>query len=83
LSIQYSRADPADDPADHIGQNPEGPVVEMPRKYHNIHNRTQHPKGNEPGVGLTKQERKDFDKTRRKLNKQRANDEIDKRGASE
>ena len=66
----------------HINQDPAGPVVEMPRKFHNIHNETQHPKGNKKGVGLTKQERKDFNKTRRKLNKQRAKGEIEKRETS-
>jgi hypothetical protein len=63
--------------------HPAGPVIEMPRKFHDGGNTNQHPKGKEKGSGLTRDERKAFDNTRRKLNRQRARDEIEKRGKSE
>jgi hypothetical protein len=60
----------------HLGQNPAGPVVEMPAFRHNVHNRVQHPFGNTPGAGLTKEQRAAFDVWREDYWRARALEEL-------
>jgi hypothetical protein len=64
----------------HLGQNPAGPVVEMPAFRHNVHNRVQHPFGNTPGAGLTKEQRAAFDVWREDYWRARALEELQRRG---
>jgi RHS repeat-associated protein len=64
----------------HLGQNPAGPIVEIPAPLHNIHNRIQHPLGNAPGVGLTPAQRAAFDTWRVEYWKARAVEELTRRG---
>lgn len=62
----------------HLDQKP-NVVVEMPSKYHKLKNKKQHPNGNKKGKGLSKEERKKFNNTRKKLNRKRAREEIERR----
>ena len=64
----------------HLEQNPAGPIVEIPKPLHNIHNPVQHPLGNAPGVGLTAEQRAAFDAWRVEYWKARAAEELTKRG---
>jgi hypothetical protein len=64
----------------HHNQNPAGPIIEMPRSRHNVHNSIQHPFGNTPGAGLTKQQRDAFNDWREDYWRARALDELNKRG---
>lgn len=53
-------------------------IVETLRKNHS--KISQHPYGNEAGKGLTKAERSDWDKVKKKFNKERAKEEFLRRG---
>jgi hypothetical protein len=64
----------------HLGQNPAGPLAEMPALRHSIGNRVQHPFGNAPGVGLTADQRAGFDLWRESYWKARALEELARRG---
>ena len=63
----------------HLRQNAAGPVVEIPRIYHSIGNKIQHPFGNTPGAGLTDEQRANFDDWRDEYWKWRATQELDTR----
>jgi len=64
----------------HLKQNPAGPLVEIPETRHNVHNRIQHPSGNEKGSGLTAQQRDDFSKFRDRYWKARALEALERKG---
>ena len=64
----------------HLDQNPNGPLVEIPRPNHKISNRTQHPNGNTPGGGLTEAQREVHDAWRESYWKARAAEEMMRRG---
>ncbi len=64
----------------HLAQNPAGPIVEIPKPLHDVHNPVQHPRSNSPGVGLTAQERAAFDTWRENYWKARAAEELNRRG---
>ncbi|MCW1916907.1 hypothetical protein OJ996_25185, partial [Luteolibacter sp. GHJ8] len=64
----------------HHQQNPAGPIIEMPAPNHSIGNTKQHPFGNQKGMGLTPEQRDAFNKTRVEYWKQRATDELNRRG---
>ena len=64
----------------HVGQNPAGPVVEVPSPYHNIGNKTQHPRGNVRGAGLSAEQRAAFDSWREDYWRARASEELERRG---
>ena len=66
----------------HLGQNPAGPIVEMPGVRHSIHNLVQHPLGSAPGVGLTAEQRTAFNAWRENYWKTRAAEELARRGIS-
>ena len=55
-------------------------LVEIPKDNHHIGNKTQHPYGNAKGMGLTKAERTDWIKVRKKFYKERSRQELQKRG---
>ncbi len=55
-------------------------IVEMPAKNHKVNNPLQHPKGNKKGQGLTLEQRADYDKLRSAFHKERARQELIKRG---
>ncbi len=64
----------------HLGQNPAGPLVEIPVTRHRGSNRIQHPLGNAPGVGLTAEQRAAFDAYRESYWKARALEQMQRRG---
>ncbi len=64
----------------HIDQDPAGPLVEIPDLRHKISNEIQHPLGNAPGVGLTAEQRAEFDAWRINYWKARAEEELARRG---
>lgn len=64
----------------HLNQNPNGPLVEIPRPNHKISNPRQHPNGNTPGGGLTDAQRAEFDAWRESYWKARATEELMRRG---
>jgi len=66
----------------HHQQNPAGSIIEMPTSTHKIGNVKQHPFGNQKGMGLTPQQRADFNKTRVDYWKQRATDELNRRSVN-
>jgi hypothetical protein len=55
-------------------------VVEIPENKHTKANKNQHPHGNQKGSGLTEEQRKDWVKTRKAFQKERARQELIKRG---
>lgn len=55
-------------------------IVEIPKDNHKIGNPLQHPHGNIKGGGLTKEQRTDWDKLRVAFNKERARNELIRRG---
>jgi hypothetical protein len=63
----------------HLGQNPRGPLVEIPKPMHSTANKSQHPSGNKRGVGLAFEERRDFNDWRLEYWKARARDELARR----
>jgi len=64
----------------HHQQNPAGPIIEVPASNHSIGNARQHPFGNQKGSGLTPEQRSAFDQTRVNYWKQRAAEELQRRG---
>jgi len=64
----------------HHQQNPAGPIIEMTAKNHCIGNPRQHPYGNKKRMGLTKQQRNDFNQWRTDYWKGRATQELNNRG---
>jgi hypothetical protein len=66
----------------HLGQNPMGPLVEIPVTRHSIANRIQHPLGNAPGAGLTDEQRAAHDLWREAYWKARALEELARRGVT-
>jgi len=64
----------------HLNQNPNGPLVEIPRPNHKISNARQHPNGNAAGGGLTDAQRAEFDAWRESYWKARATEELMRRG---
>jgi hypothetical protein len=64
----------------HLNQNPAGPLVEIPKPSHNIGNRVQHPLGNQPGGGLTPEQRAAFNDWRTRYWQERAREELARRG---
>jgi hypothetical protein len=79
VDINFQRLD-----GHHYGQiyhrDPKSFIVEMPEGPHDIHNKIQHPQGNQKGSGLTKEQRGDWNKVRKDLNKERARNELQHRG---
>jgi len=65
----------------HHQQRAAGPIIELPANKHSIWNKAQHPHGNAKGKGLTPEERDLFNKWRTEYWKQRAENELQKRGA--
>ncbi|MBS0272651.1 MAG: hypothetical protein JSR85_08415, partial [Proteobacteria bacterium] len=55
-------------------------VAEIPGPKHDITHKVQHPYGNIKGSGLTDEERIDWNKLRKKFNKERAKQELIRRG---
>ena len=64
----------------HHQQNAAGPIIEIPAKNHKIGNKNQHPFGNTEGAGLTTQQRTEFNLWRTDYWKDRAAQELGKRG---
>ena len=64
----------------HHKQNPNGPIIEMPRSNHKIGNVKQHPHGNAKGKGLTPAQRAGFNGWREQYWKARAENELARRG---
>lgn len=64
----------------HIKQKYTGPLAEIPETRHDIHNKVQHPLGNKKGVGLTKEQRVEFNAFRVRYWKARAVEELERRG---
>jgi A nuclease of the HNH/ENDO VII superfamily with conserved LHH len=64
----------------HHLQNPAGPVIEIPARYHNIYNSNQHPFANTRGLGLTSEERAQFNNWRTGYWRWRATEELALRG---
>jgi hypothetical protein len=64
----------------HLNQNPAGPLVEIPAPAHNIANPVQHPFGNQPGAGLTAEQRAAFNDWRIRYWQERAMEELARRG---
>ncbi|MGL4824971.1 MAG: hypothetical protein ACRC4G_02080, partial [Alphaproteobacteria bacterium] len=56
-------------------------IVEVPDLAHSIGNKIQHPFGNKKGSGLTVEQRTDWNKTRIAFQKERAKQELIRRGA--
>ena len=56
-------------------------IIEIPENKHSIGNKIQHPLGNKGG--LTKEQRTDWDKVRKAFNKERAKQELIRRGIYE
>jgi RHS repeat-associated protein len=65
----------------HLGQNPAGPLVEMPAANHSIWNTVQHPLGNTAGVGLTEAQRAAYNAWRTEYWQWRATQELNVRRA--
>ncbi len=65
----------------HLGQNPAGPLVEMPRPLHSIGNSVQHSFGNTAGAGLTEAQRAAHDAWRVQYWQWRATQEMNARRA--
>ena len=63
----------------HQKQNPQGPIIEIPAKYHSIGNKKQHPNGSKKGGGLSDTDRILFNKWRTEYWKMRAQKEIETR----
>jgi len=63
----------------HHNQSPAGPLVEIPAPKHNINHPVQHPQGNQPGVGLTDQQRGAFNEWRVRYWRARAEEELNRR----
>jgi RHS repeat-associated protein len=63
----------------HLGQNPAGPLVEMPAANHSIWNSVQHPLGSTAGAGLTDAERAAYNAWRTDYWKWRATQELNTR----
>nr|WP_229596667.1 HNH/ENDO VII family nuclease [Rossellomorea vietnamensis] len=63
----------------HHEQKVEGPIIEMPSRYHDLGNKRQHPFGNSGGVG-NGDERIEFNKWRKEYWKARYANEMIKRG---
>ena len=55
-------------------------IAEIPEPSHDISNLVQHPYGNKKGAGLLPAERSDWNKLRKAFNKERAKQELIKRG---
>jgi hypothetical protein len=55
-------------------------IVEIPESTHCLSNKIQHPYGNQKGVGLTPAQRADWNKARNAFNKERAKNELIRRG---
>lgn len=67
----------------HQKQRPTGPIIEMPRSKHSIGNKSQHPYGNKKDAGVGSGEvRGDFNNWRLEYWKNRAKEELTKRGKS-
>ena len=64
----------------HFGQNPNGPVVEIPSSRHSVWNSNQHPFGNISGAGLTAEQRAAFNPWRNNYWRARATQELIRRG---
>jgi hypothetical protein len=64
----------------HHKQNPAGPIIEIPDKYHKTDKPNQHPKVSKKEPGLTKQERADFNNWKRRYWRHRATQELQTRG---
>lgn len=65
----------------HLGQNPAGPLVEMPAANHSIWNSVQHPLGNTAGAGLTEAQRATYNAWRTEYWQWRATQELNARRA--
>ncbi|MEH7356860.1 HNH/ENDO VII family nuclease [Neobacillus drentensis] len=80
----YSPKDGANDTIilHHHVQKVEGPIIEIPNRYHDLGNKRQHPFGNKGGVGKG-EERQQFDKWRKEYWKARYANELIKRGIIE
>ncbi|MEI3605164.1 HNH/ENDO VII family nuclease [Pseudogracilibacillus sp. SE30717A] len=80
----YSPKDGANDTIvlHHHEQNVEGPLIEMPSRYHDLGNKRQHPFGNSGGVG-SGEARIEFNKWRKEYWKARYANEMIKRGIIE
>lgn len=63
----------------HLGQNPAGPLVEMPAANHSIWNSVQHPLGNTAGAGLSATERATYNAWRTEYWQWRATQELNAR----
>ncbi|WP_218008546.1 HNH/ENDO VII family nuclease, partial [Priestia flexa] len=66
----------------HHEQRVEGPIIEMPSRYHDLGNKRQHPFGNKGGVG-SGEARQEFNKWRKEYWKARYANEMIKRGIIE
>jgi hypothetical protein len=55
-------------------------MAEIPEPGHDITNKVQHPYGNTKGSGLTREQRADWKQLRQQFNKERAKQELIKRG---
>lgn len=66
----------------HHEQKVEGPIIEMPSRYHDLGNKRQHPFGNRGGVGKG-EDRQQFDKWRKEYWKARYANEMIRRGITE
>ncbi len=64
----------------HHEQKVEGPIIEMPRRYHDLGNPKQHPYGNKGGVGKG-EDRQNFDSWRKEYWKARYAEEMKRRGS--
>ena len=80
----YSPKDGANDTIilHHHEQRVEGPIIEMPSRYHDLGNKRQHPFGNKGGVGGG-EARQEFNKWRKEYWKARYANEMIKRGLIE
>ncbi|NWO14198.1 HNH/ENDO VII family nuclease [Virgibacillus sp.] len=80
----YSPKDGANDTIvlHHHEQKVEGPIIEMPSRYHDLGNKRQHPFGNSGGVG-SGEGRLEFNKWRKEYWKARYANEMIKRGLIE
>ena len=65
----------------HQKQNPEGPIIELPKSKHDLGNKKMHPFGNQKGKGVGNGSvRRDFGNWRREYWKYRARKELRRRG---
>nr|WP_262487718.1 HNH/ENDO VII family nuclease [Cellulophaga lytica] len=65
----------------HQKQNPNGPIIELPKSKHDLGNKKMHPFGNKKGAGVGKN-RPDFDNWRKEYWKNRADVELNKKKIS-